>query len=88
MVDKADLYSATWVGWLAIDHFFPAFETWSQFVAEDLQMAQELDGQRSSHAVEVEVRRAEEVEQIFDAISVSQLFCIHEFDHPSVASQS
>ena len=72
---RLTLFSATWVGWLAINHFFPAFQTWSSFVAEDLQMAQELDGLRSSHAVEVEVQRAEEVEQIFDAISVGCRHC-------------
>ena len=65
------LDSATWVGWHAVDHFFPEFEVWSQFVTEAVQTAQNLDGLRSSHPVEVDVKRAEEVDQIFDAISVS-----------------
>ncbi|KAG8526284.1 uncharacterized protein KY384_000277 [Bacidia gigantensis] len=61
---------ATWVGWYAIDNFFPEFQVWSQFVTEAVQTAQNLDGLRSSHAVEVPVKDALEVEQIFDAISV------------------
>ena len=60
---------ATWVGWLAIDHLFPDFKVWNQFVTEAMQTAQNLDALPSSHPIEVPVRDALEVEQIFDAIS-------------------
>ena len=60
---------ATWVGWLAIDHFHPDYEVWSQFVTESVQTAQNLDSLRASHPIEVPVKDALEVEQIFDAIS-------------------
>lgn len=60
---------ATWVGWLAVNHLQPDFHIWSQFVQEAMQSAQNLDGLRASHPVEVPVRDALEVDQIFDAIS-------------------
>ena len=60
---------ATWVGWLAIDHLYPEHEVWSQFVTEAVQTAQNLDSLRASHPIEVPVRDALEVDQIFDAIS-------------------
>ena len=60
---------ATWVGWLAIDYLQPDYHVWSQFVQEAVQTAQDLDSLRSSHPIEVPVRDALEVEQIFDAIS-------------------
>lgn len=60
---------ATWVGWLAVNHLEPQFHVWSQFVQEAMQAAQNLDGLRASHPVEVPVRDALEVDQIFDAIS-------------------
>lgn len=60
---------ATWVGWLAIDHLYPEFEVWCQFVTEAVQTAQQLDSLRSSHPIEVPVKDALEIEQIFDAIS-------------------
>ena len=60
---------ATWVGWLAVDHLYPDHEVWSQFVTEAVQTAQNLDSLRASHPIEVPVRDALEVEQIFDAIS-------------------
>ena len=60
---------ATWVGWLAVNHLQPDYQVWSQFVQEAVQNAQDLDGLRSSHPIEVPVKNALEVEQIFDAIS-------------------
>ena len=55
---------ATWVGWLAIDHFHPDHEVWSQFVAEAVQTSQNLDSLRSSHPIEVPVKDALEVVSI------------------------
>ncbi|EER40511.1 aminopeptidase [Histoplasma capsulatum H143] len=60
---------ATWIGWLAIDHFHPERNIWSQFVAEALQSAFQLDALRASHPIEVPVKNALEVDQIFDHIS-------------------
>ncbi|ODQ67184.1 hypothetical protein NADFUDRAFT_81746 [Nadsonia fulvescens var. elongata DSM 6958] len=60
---------ATWVGWLAIDHFFPEWDVFSVFVNEDLQMALNLDSLRQSHPIEVFVKSALDIDQIFDAIS-------------------
>ncbi|BDD59143.1 hypothetical protein MAP00_004376 [Monascus purpureus] len=60
---------ATWVGWLAVDHFYPEWNVWSQFVAEGVQQAFHLDSLRASHPIEVPVRNALEVDQIFDHIS-------------------
>ncbi|EXJ93649.1 glutamyl aminopeptidase [Capronia coronata CBS 617.96] len=60
---------ATWVGWLAVDYLHPEWKVWSQFVAEAVQPALELDSLRASHPIEVPVRNALEVDQIFDHIS-------------------
>ncbi|KAK2749214.1 hypothetical protein FQN57_006829 [Myotisia sp. PD_48] len=60
---------ATWVGWLAVDHFHPEWNVWAQFVAEGVQPAFQLDSLRASHPVEVPVRNALEIDQVFDHIS-------------------
>ncbi|CAG8876848.1 unnamed protein product [Penicillium nalgiovense] len=85
---------ATWVGWLAVDHFYPgelcsllADEPVTQYLmckqngtsglslsygipeAEGVQQAFHLDSLRASHPIEVPVRNALEVDQIFDHIS-------------------
>ena len=46
---------ATWVGWHATEHFFPEFQVWSSFVTEAVQTAQNLDGLRASHPVDVPI---------------------------------
>jgi aminopeptidase N len=60
---------ATWVGWLATDHLHPDWNVWPQFVTEGMQGAFNLDSLRSSHPIEVPVKDALDVDQIFDAIS-------------------
>ncbi|KAF2861216.1 aminopeptidase-like protein [Piedraia hortae CBS 480.64] len=60
---------ATWVGWYAVAYLYPDWNTWGQFVTESMQMAFELDSLRTSHPIEVPVKNALEVDQIFDHIS-------------------
>ncbi|KAK4208605.1 putative aminopeptidase [Rhypophila decipiens] len=60
---------ATWAGWFATDHLHPDWEIWPQFVHEDMNAAFTLDAVRSSHPIQVPVRDALDVNQIFDAIS-------------------
>lgn len=60
---------ATWVGWYAVDHLHPDWDVWGQFVTDSMQSAFKLDALRTSHPIEVPVRNALEVDQIFDAIS-------------------
>ncbi|KAJ2493003.1 hypothetical protein IWW37_001007 [Coemansia sp. RSA 2050] len=63
---------ATWVGTLAVDHVYPEYHIWTQFLVDDLQRALALDALRSSHPIQVPVRRSSEISQIFDAISYSK----------------
>ncbi|KAI9795929.1 MAG: hypothetical protein M1833_006577 [Piccolia ochrophora] len=60
---------ATWVGWLAIDHLYPEWKVWGQFVTESVQTAFQLDSLRGSHPIEVPVKDALDIDQIFDHIS-------------------
>ncbi|KAJ2847311.1 hypothetical protein IWW36_003916, partial [Coemansia brasiliensis] len=63
---------ATWVGTLAVDHVFPEYHIWTQFLVDDLNRALALDALRSSHPIQVPVRRSADISQIFDAISYSK----------------
>lgn len=60
---------ATWVGFLAVDHLYPEWDIFSEFVSESLEQALELDGLRNSHPIEVPVVDALDIDQVFDAIS-------------------
>eukprot|EP00349_Pseudokeronopsis_sp_Brazil_P003492 CAMPEP_0202971974 /NCGR_PEP_ID=MMETSP1396-20130829/32169_1 /ASSEMBLY_ACC=CAM_ASM_000872 /TAXON_ID= /ORGANISM="Pseudokeronopsis sp., Strain Brazil" /LENGTH=881 /DNA_ID=CAMNT_0049701907 /DNA_START=22 /DNA_END=2667 /DNA_ORIENTATION=+ len=51
------------------DDIFPDYKIWEQFTTDAFGAAQRLDALKSSHPVIVPIRHAEEVEQVFDAIS-------------------
>ncbi|ORY52348.1 hypothetical protein BCR33DRAFT_675324 [Rhizoclosmatium globosum] len=63
---------ATFVGWLAADHLFPEWNVWTGFITGELGQALNLDALRSSHPIDVDVKSAKEVSEIFDAISYSK----------------
>jgi puromycin-sensitive aminopeptidase len=63
---------ASWMGDKAVDHLFPEWEMWTQFVSSDTNRALSLDGLKSSHPIEQEVKNPDEIGQLFDAISYSK----------------
>ncbi|KAF2764464.1 hypothetical protein EJ03DRAFT_385927 [Teratosphaeria nubilosa] len=67
---------ATWMSWYSCNHFFPEWKVWQGYVTDSLQSALGLDGLRSSHPIEVPVKRADEINQIFDAISYEKGSCV------------
>jgi aminopeptidase 2 len=56
--------------------FYPEWKVWESYVTDNLQSALSLDSLRSSHPIEVPVKKASEVDQIFDAISYSKGSCV------------
>ncbi|SMN18466.1 similar to Saccharomyces cerevisiae YHR047C AAP1 Arginine/alanine aminopeptidase, overproduction stimulates glycogen accumulation [Maudiozyma saulgeensis] len=63
---------ATWMSWYSCNNFQPTWKVWEQYVSDNLQRAIGLDSLRSSHPIEVPVKNADEINQIFDAISYSK----------------
>ncbi len=63
---------ASWMGDKAVDHIYPEWKMWTQFVANDTIRAFNLDGLKNSHPIEATVHTPAEVEELFDAISYSK----------------
>jgi aminopeptidase 2 len=63
---------ATWMSWYSCNVFYPDWKVWEGYVTDNLAGALSLDSLRSSHPIEVPVKRADEINQIFDAISYSK----------------
>lgn len=74
---------ATWVGYNAVDYLFPEWGIFDDFVSESLQQALDLDGLRNSHAIQVPVVDALDIDALFDKISylkgASTILMISEF---------
>lgn len=63
---------ATWVATLAMDHLFPEWQVWTQFIDEEYAQAQEMDALANTHPIQVEVDDPRALDEIFDAISYAK----------------
>ena len=63
---------ASWMGDKAVDHLYPEWEMWTQFVSSDTNRALSLDGLLNSHPIEQEVHNPAQIGELFDAISYSK----------------
>jgi len=60
---------ATFVGTQAVANFFPEWDVWKQFISDYIFRAFKVDSLRNSHPIEVDVSKARDINEIFDAIS-------------------
>lgn len=63
---------ASWIEYLAVDHLFPEWQMWSQFLASEQSQALAQDALEHSHPIEVPIKHPDEIRTIFDAISYSK----------------
>jgi len=60
---------ANWMQTFAADKLHPEWHIWESYVGMEQQRALQLDALRSSHPIQVPIKHAHEVEEVFDAIS-------------------
>ena len=74
---------ASWMSYLAVDHLFPEWKVWTQFIVDEQGLALKQDALENTHPIEVEVRHPDEIRTIFDAISyekgASVLLMLHDY---------
>ncbi len=63
---------ASWMATKAVDHLFPEWDMWTQFIGMDVNRGLALDGLENSHPIEQEVHNPAEISELFDAISYSK----------------
>lgn len=63
---------ARFMEFVGIDHLFPEWQAWVEFVQSVMGLALALDSMKSSHPVEVPVNHPDEITEIFDAISYAK----------------
>lgn len=63
---------ASYIEYLAVDHLFPDWDMWTQFLHADMRPAFQLDALKNTHPIEVEVHHPSEIAAVFDAVSYSK----------------
>lgn len=63
---------ASFMEFLCVDHIFPEYDIWSQFVTDAYSEALNLDSLHNSHPIEVPVNHPSEIDEIFDSISYNK----------------
>ncbi|PIR83629.1 aminopeptidase [Candidatus Kaiserbacteria bacterium CG10_big_fil_rev_8_21_14_0_10_51_14] len=63
---------ASYIEYLAVDHVFPKWDIWTQFLHVDFSAAMHADGLKHTHPIEVEVHHPREITAVFDAVSYSK----------------
>jgi len=58
--------------YLAIDHIYPDWKMWIDFIAGEQEAGLRLDSLANSHQVEVPIKHPDEIKAIFDTISYSK----------------
>ncbi len=74
---------ASWMSYLAVDHLFPDWHVWTQFIVDEQGLALRQDALENTHPIEVEVNHPDEIRTIFDAISyekgASVILMLHDY---------
>uniref|UniRef100_A0A7S1B8F5 Aminopeptidase n=1 Tax=Corethron hystrix TaxID=216773 RepID=A0A7S1B8F5_9STRA len=72
---------ASWTETFATDNLFPEWNMWEQFSIGHMSSALKLDSLRSSHPIQVPIYQAQEVDEVFDAISYCKGGCVVRMIH-------
>lgn len=79
---------ASFIEYLCVDHLFPEFDIWTQFVTATYSQALELDALDNSHPIEVPVRHPSEIDEIFDDISYNKGASVIRMLHNYIGDQN
>lgn len=63
---------ASFVEFLCVNHLFPEYDIWTQFMTDMYGPACDADSLENSHAIEVQVNNPAEIDEIFDEISYNK----------------
>jgi len=67
---------ATYMATKIVTKFYPEWDLWDQFLETSMNAAMMLDGLKTSHPIDVKVRKPSEIREIFDSISYDKGGCI------------
>jgi puromycin-sensitive aminopeptidase len=63
---------ASWMEYFAVDHLYPEWQMWREFIVNEQEAALKQDALPSTHPIEVKIKHPDEIRTIFDSISYSK----------------
>ncbi len=60
---------ATYMAYKVLDHYWPDWDVWSQYITDTVFEGMALDGLNSSHPIKVTVKNTSELDELFDEIA-------------------
>ncbi len=67
---------ATWIQFLAVDHVYPEYDIWTQFLSDTLATCMIPDALYNSHPIEMPIKKPTEINEIFDDITYEKGFIL------------
>ena len=60
---------ASWMSYLAVDHLFPEWKVWVQFIVDEQGIALKQDSLEFTHPIENKINNPDEIRTVFDVIT-------------------
>lgn len=79
---------ASFVEFLCVNHLFPEYDIWTQFVTDTYIPALELDALKNTHPIQVPINHPSEIDEIFDAISYNKAASIIRMLHSFIGDDN
>lgn len=79
---------ASFVEFLCVNHLFPEYDIWTQFVTNTYIPALELDALKNTHPIQVPINHPSEIDEIFDAISYNKAASIIRMLHAFIGDDN
>ncbi len=68
---------ASYMGPKAVDHQFPKWKVWNQYIAQEFLGALHADGLKNTHPIEIDVKNPHEIREIFDPVTYGKGSCVN-----------
>lgn len=79
---------ASFVEFLCVNHLYPEYDIWTQFVTDTYIPALELDALKNTHSIQIPINHPSEIDEIFDAISYNKAASIIRMLHSFIGDEN
>ncbi|CAF3572265.1 unnamed protein product [Rotaria sp. Silwood1] len=79
---------ATWIQFLAVDHVYPEYDIWTQFVSDTLATCMIPDALHNSHPIEIPIKKPTDINEIFDDITYEKGSSVIRFLHAYIGDEA